>query len=218
MVCHLRVAALDLSYSWKSYQRQIFQGLNLCIESGSFVSIIGSNGSGKTSLFKLILGLIAPQSGTIELADMPVVPGQVTAVKAGQLAYLAQHIEELFFADRVRDELNYDQPHQTEKSQQIIQALGLPDLLSRQIATLSGGERQSLALAQFVSSTAPLLILDEPSSYLDAKRCQLLEQFLGAAHAEGRTILHATQYPEELNWGTHYIDLDVLQPVVVPVP
>ncbi len=74
-----------------------------------------------------------------------------------------------------------------------------------------------MALAQFMVQQAPLLILDEPSSYLDQGRATLLKNYLLKAQSKGKTILHVTQYPAEISWGTHVIDLDQAIPGVNPL-
>ncbi|MCF6238617.1 MAG: energy-coupling factor ABC transporter ATP-binding protein [Candidatus Marinimicrobia bacterium] len=215
MPCHIRIKDLALSYCWKNYEKKIFQDLNLGIEQGSFVTITGGNGSGKSSLIKLILGLISPGKGTVELAGSPVKAGFPTAVRHHQIAYLAQQIEELFFAETVREELAYNTENQAGIADLYLTELGLTHLLDRTIESLSGGERQSVALAQFMTHEAPLLLLDEPSSYQDQHRANLLKKYLKDAQMAGKTVLHVSQYQAEIHWGSHFIDLDEDQPRLI---
>ncbi len=209
MTCHIRVNNLALTYSWKSYEKKIFHDLNLCIPKGSFVTIIGGNGSGKSSLVKLVLGLATPQSGEVLIDENMVRSGYPTAIKQHHIAYLSQEIEDLFFSETVAEELSY-QPSLVEdpETSRIQEALGLNTLLDRRVDSLSGGERQSLALAQFMMEDAQLLIMDEPSSYLDSEKSSLLKAFLESCHQAGKTILHVTQFETELHWGTHILDLN----------
>jgi len=67
MACHIKLDNLALTYRWKAFQKNIFQDLNLCIPHGAFVTIKGGNGSGKSSLIRLILGLAAPDAGEITI-------------------------------------------------------------------------------------------------------------------------------------------------------
>ena len=213
MARHIQMADITLSYHWRTYSKQIFQNLNLSIERGQFVSIIGSNGSGKSSLIKLLLGLARPDSGQIILEGEPVRYGFPSGVREGRIAYFSQEIQELFFGETVGEELAYARGQDAGEP-------GIPGLdltADRSIGTLSGGERQFLGLSEFMASTAPLLILDEPSSFLDLQHAHYLREFLLARHGRGSTILHVTQYPSEVNWGSHLIDLDDPQPAIVPV-
>ncbi|NQV30984.1 MAG: ABC transporter ATP-binding protein [Candidatus Marinimicrobia bacterium] len=209
MTCHIELKNLALSFSWKTYHKQIFHDLNLCIQRGSYVTITGTNGSGKSSLIKLLLGLIPPDQGEIIIQGEAVRSGYPEAVRKGRISYLSQQIEDLFFADTVKEELT--QTHLSRPSginTKYLQSLGLAEHLHRSILSLSGGERQALALAQFMGNESNLLILDEPSSYLDQERAEVLRDYLHDAHFSGKTILHITQYPAEVQWGTHFIDLN----------
>jgi|GEM_PF-1827296 len=208
MDCPIQVRGLSLSYRWKNYEKSIFQDLNLCFPRGSFVTIQGGNGSGKSSLLKLILGLIYPQSGDVLIEGLPVNFGYPQAVREHTIAYLAQRIDQFFYADTVLEELSYNQIELNDENTKYLHELGLDHLLERAMQNLSGGEKQGLALAQFMMSPASILILDEPSSYLDEERASILRQFLDEAHTKGKTIIYVTQYPLERDWGTHSLDLD----------
>lgn len=212
MACHIHVKNLALTFRWKEFQKDIFQDLNLCISRGSFVTLIGGNGSGKSSLIKLIIGLVPPQNGEVLVDDIPVRPGYPDAIRKHQIAYLSQQIEDLFFSETVGEELSYQGVALSDDNKRILQQLGLEQFLHRSVESLSGGERQALALAQFMMSEAPLLILDEPSSYLDQERASLLKRYLQEAHHAGKTILHASQFISEVEWGTHVLKLD--EPVI----
>lgn len=209
MTCHIQVNHLTLNFHWKNLKKSIFEDLNLCIPSGAFVTITGSNGSGKSSLVKLILGLVSPDSGEILVNDLLVRPGYPEAVRKQEIAYLSQQVEDLFFGVTLVDELNYQSPSLDNQAiMEVLKALDLDKMQERQVETLSGGERQSLALAQFMMSEAQILILDEPTSYLDQKNVIILNSFLKKSHEAGKTILHVTQFSSEVKWGTHAIDLD----------
>jgi len=209
VTCHIELKHLALSFSWKTYHKQIFHDLNLCIDQGSYVTIIGANGSGKSSLVKLLLGLIPPDEGDVTIHGEPVKAGYPDGVRKGRISYLSQQIEDLFFADTVREELTHKQSITLEGLNiQYLQSLGLSDQLERSIESLSGGERQALALAEFMGNRSDLLLLDEPSSYLDQDRAAVLKAYLNESQLAGKTILHVTQYPAEVQWGTHLIDLN----------
>ncbi|MCF7826694.1 MAG: energy-coupling factor ABC transporter ATP-binding protein [Candidatus Marinimicrobia bacterium] len=212
MTCHIRVNNLALTYRWKNFQKPIFLNLNLCIPSGAFVTLIGKNGCGKSSLVKLILGLAEPQAGEILINEELVLPGYPDAIRQHRIAYLSQQIEDLFFSETLAEELSYQGTTGADAGiSDALETLGLADLTDRSVESLSGGERQSLALAQFMMSAAPLLILDEPSSYLDQEKAAILRNFLEQTHHSGKTILHVTQFASEVRWGTHVLDLDKSQ-------
>jgi len=209
VVPHIDVRGISLSYHWRSYHRQIFDQLNLRIQPAEYVSVIGSNGSGKTSLIKLILGLVKPDSGSIKIAGRDVIYGFPLDVREGKIAYISQNIQDMFFSETVGEEL-------TLSNISTSPPISLGDTLDPQqrIRDLSGGERQRLGLQIFMSSQAPLLLLDEPSSFLDHQNSQILKKYLAEANDAGKTILHLTQYPAEVAWGSHVLDLDQETPEV----
>ena len=199
---------LSLNYRWESYARNIFTDLDLCVPRGSFVSITGSNGSGKSSFLKLIMGLTTPGAGEVIIDGQLLQHGYASSMKDKKVAYLAQRIENLFFGDTVDQELGYNESVDPARIDYLLDRLASKELKDREIATLSGGERQAIALVQFLSSTAPLLVLDEPSSYLDRSAAQVLREELESLHRSDRTIIHATQFMSEVGWGDHHLDLD----------
>jgi len=199
---------LTLNYRWESYVRSIFKDLDLCIPRGAFVSITGGNGSGKSSLLKLILGLVTPDAGEIIINGASIRPGYAEGMQENRIAYLAQRIETLFFGDTVEQELNFLSEEGAALAKEILDRMELAQLRDRDIDTLSGGERQGIALVHFLASQAPLLILDEPSSYLDRQAANILELELKKVHEAGKTILHATQFDHEIRWGSHHLDLN----------
>ncbi len=213
----IQVQNLNLNYSWKQHSKQIFNNLNLRIDPGQFVTVIGGNGSGKSSLIKLILGLVSPGSGIVSVNGHKVRAGYPQSVRQGQIAYLAQRLEDLFFAETVFEELNYKRGHHQSTIDKALDKLDLSRFLHRSIESLSGGERQALALAQYMTSQGSILLLDEPSSYLDQNHANILKAYLAESHEAGHTILHVTQYENEIAWGTHLIDLNKPEPGVESV-
>jgi len=208
---HIELEGVSLSYHWQSFHKKIITDLSFKVSQGSFVSILGSNGSGKSSLLKLIIGLEKPDAGSIKVSGSPIRYGQPEMIRSGHVAYLSQQVQEMFFSDTVGEELAYN-----KQSKSVTKQLVKIDP-TRRISDLSGGERQSLALDIFMNSPAALLILDEPTSYLDYSHAQELQQYLEQSHRNGRTVLHVTQYPGEAIWGTHVLDLDDAQPQVKPI-
>lgn len=151
------------------------ENVDLCLHSGDFVSIIGPNGGGKTSLLKLLLGLVKPTRGTVEVLGKPpeqarqevgYVPQQITidkyfpisvwdAVLMGRLGHLP-----LFKKYSAEDR---------EMATEALQKVKLYDLKDRPIGNLSGGQQQRVLIARALVTNPKLLLLDEPTASVDAE-------------------------------------------------
>jgi energy-coupling factor transporter ATP-binding protein EcfA2 len=180
-------------------QRPVLQGVHAQWGPGLHV-IEGDNGSGKTTLLRLLVGLERPRQGTVLVAGED--PNRLGPAAASRNASL--HFEEptvAFFARSVHDEVAFGPrnhaPNGCDVRAQVREALfdfGLDHLYDRHPLTLSGGERERVALACDQAANAPVILLDEPTLGLDAHGRQLLEAFL-ARQARHRCILVATHDP-----------------------
>lgn len=164
---------LDFSYGGDSVLRDV----SFVINQGDYVGIVGHNGSGKTTLIKLLLGLFAPESGQTELFSVP-----VARFHHWQwVGYVPQHISVLnpLFPATVEEvvalgllSLKHFPKKITQSDRRKVHALlsefNLADLKHTLIGDLSGGQQQRVFLARALITQPKLLILDEPSSSLDA--------------------------------------------------
>jgi len=201
MPAAVKIEGLNLAYHWSDFTRIIFKDVELDLPVGSFATVTGSNGSGKSSLLRLILGLCVPQSGRISIHGNDVTAGSPATLKSLNAAYLPQNPTDLFLGETVRQELLTAVDGNDQRVTRIAADFALTRHLEQPIRHLSGGERQRLGLASFFAQDRQLLFLDEPSSYLDYSSASLLKDALQQASREGATILHVTQYDDEIKWG-----------------
>ncbi|GHU71603.1 zinc ABC transporter ATP-binding protein [Bacteroidia bacterium] len=150
-------------------QNIVLRDLSLKIYEHDFLGITGPNGGGKTTLIKVILGLLKPQSGEIRFAS--------EALK-NRTGYLPQTswIDKQFpivvsevVASGLSSEKTLSKAQKKERVQAIIREMGLEKLSDRPIGQLSGGQLQRALLGRAIIRQPELLILDEPNSYLDAE-------------------------------------------------
>jgi zinc transport system ATP-binding protein len=149
------------------------QEASLTLHEGDFVGIIGPNGGGKSTLVKALLGLIKPTQGTIRFFQ------NREEVPSLSIGYLPQHSEiDRQFPISVKEVIHSGLSGETapwvrvknehlERVQQMIDQMGLKGLEKRAISELSGGQLQRVLLGRALISEPQLLILDEPTSYLD---------------------------------------------------
>mgnify|MGYP001208930785 CR=1 FL=1 len=174
----------------------LFEALDLALAAGSWTCLLGPSGVGKTSLLRLIAGLVEPWPGTtVECSD--------GAPLHGRIAYMAQQdlllpwlpaLDNVLLGARLRREPIDGAAR--ERARWLLARVGLGEKLASLPAALSGGQRQRVALARTLFEARPLVLMDEPFSALDAiTRHQL--QALAAELLHGATVLHVTHDPWE---------------------
>ncbi len=151
----------------------VLEDVSLCVEKGDFLGIIGPNGGGKSTLLKLILGLLTPNSGSIKVLGLPPKEGRVKIGYVPQFKTFSRtfpiSVEETVLMGRLgktRWMGNYTRKDR-EIAKELLQKLQIPHLGKRAIGTLSGGELQRVMIARALASSPEILLLDEPSSSTD---------------------------------------------------
>lgn len=151
----------------------VLQDVNVSISNGDFVCILGPNGGGKTTLLKIMLGLLRPQQGTVRLFGASPVETRQRVGYMTQYAHLDLRFPITVLGVALMGRLGQGSrlgPARRSDRQLAMQALekvGLQGLESRPFAALSGGQRQRLLIARALVTEPDLLLLDEPTSNLD---------------------------------------------------
>lgn len=180
----LRVQNLHLNIA----QKVLIQDLSFEIPQPAFVAVIGHNGSGKTSLFKAFLNLL-PYRGEIFLSSPPAFLSQKNVIHfeipACELAVMGKFREKKLF-----DQYN---PNDFKETEFVFSKLGITSFFHSNILTLSGGEQQLVWLAQLLLQKRELLLLDEPTQYLDVLNKKRVFNLLAELVAEEqKTVLCIT--------------------------
>ncbi|MFJ3390282.1 MULTISPECIES: ABC transporter ATP-binding protein [unclassified Lysinibacillus] len=196
-------------------QVRVFEGLNLTIEEGKVTTIIGPNGCGKSTLLKTIGRILKKQQGTVYLQDQNM-QNLSTKEIAKKLAILSQtpiapgqlKVEELIAYGRYPHRNNVNRI--TKKDEEMIEwALNVTNTMeyrNRELAQLSGGQRQRVWLAMALAQETNILLLDEPTTYLDmAHQLEVLEIVKDLNEQHRCTIVmvlhdinHAARYSDHL--------------------
>ncbi|HUW87697.1 MAG TPA: ATP-binding cassette domain-containing protein [Candidatus Paceibacterota bacterium] len=172
------ISFTNVSLIYPTSTKTIFEDLSFTISEGELVLVMGATGSGKSSLLRLINGLIPHHTGGILAGDISVNGISTREVKPGGLAHLigivGQNPINGFVTDKVEEELafgmealNLPPDIMRKRVEEVLDLLSLAHLRNRSIATLSGGEQQRVAIGSALVMHPKVLVLDEPTSALD---------------------------------------------------
>ena len=157
-------------------RRTLVDALTIEVARGELVAILGQNGAGKSLTLHTLAGLRSAKSGTVRLFDADVASNNRQDL-AKHLALLPQHVDDIFPATVIDTALIGRHPHigrmswesqeDLDVAQTALASVDLDELASRDVLTLSGGERRRLAIAQVLTQAPDLYLLDEPTNHLD---------------------------------------------------
>lgn len=175
------------------------------LEPGKVYVLLGLNGCGKTTLIKLLVGLLKPKKGTIEY-EGNLLNGISYNERAKYFSYVAQHsnkIDDYFVGDYLSFALVgkmkfYDQPKESdfEVIEQYAKKFGIEKLLKKKLGEVSGGERQLISVCGCFIQSSKAILMDEPTSALDLKNQNLvLSKLLQIAEEEKKAIIFSTHNP-----------------------
>jgi heme exporter protein A len=183
--------------------RNVFSGLDFSVGSGEALLVLGHNGAGKSSLLRMIAGLVRVEAGTLTLAD-----GDPELSLAEQAHYVG-HQDAVKPALTVRENLDFWAHYLGDGApvQPALDALALADLSDLPAAYLSAGQKRRLSLARLVAAPRPIWLLDEPTSALDTGSQERLAGVMRRHVAGGGIIMAATHGPIGLA-GTQELRLD----------
>jgi len=198
----LAVSCEALTFSYPGSESKALSDVSFELRPGEYVGVVGPNGGGKSTLVRLLNGLLRPGSGRIGVLghDPATEPFEVRK----HLGVLFQNPENGLVAPFVEDDvafglenLGVPREEMKERVTGAIRAVGLEGYERREPHTLSGGEKQRVALAGLLAVEPEMLVLDEPTSMLDASgRREVLERLEALRHE--KTVLHVTHHLEEL--------------------
>lgn len=221
----------NISFSYDGGETLVLDGVSLSLEEKEHVALVGRNGCGKSTLGKIVAGLLAPDSGKVQLMGLNCFDDScelVTTEKAGvsacvspenyeaarrKIAYVAQDPSTQLVCETVAGELAFGAQNLclgVERIDELValelEKAGLGAIAERDPMTLSGGEQQLVTIAAAVATEPELVVLDEPTAYLDAHNSvncmRLIEKLV-----ETCCVFHITHKPEEIARSSRVVNL-----------
>lgn len=179
---------------------QALRDVTLTVPDGDFLAVLGANGSGKTTMCKMLIGLLRPDSGSVRINGTDIRDHPISEI-ATEVGYLYQNPDSQIFADTVRAEVAFG-PRNMGLEDSVIQervseALATIELEGYEDSdpfSLTRGERQRVALASILASDPSIIVFDEPTTGLDLPQQQAMFQLLQKLSDGGRTILMITHH------------------------
>lgn len=195
------VEALNIYRTFQDGEVRALEDVTLRVARGEVFGLLGPNGSGKTTMVRILSTILAPTSGTARVNGYNVVeqPDEVrrSIGLAGQFATVDENLTGLENLRMIGNLNHLEKPFVKRRSSELLDQFGLSDAANRTAKTYSGGMRRRLDLAAALVANPPLLFLDEPTTGLDPQSRQDLWSIIEALVEGGTTVLLTTQYLEE---------------------
>ena len=188
----------NASFRYPSTSTDVLTNVNLQIQDGEFVAIMGENGAGKTTLVKMFNGLLRPRSGSVQIDGVDTGERSVAQLSR-DVGLVFQNPDHQLFAETVSEELSFslrnfgfDEQVIKRRVTNISTALDLEKYISSSPFVLSGGERKRVALAAVLAWDPKHLIMDEPTIGQDYLQKDRLRNFIVQLISQGKTIVIVT--------------------------
>lgn len=199
----------NISFAYPDGTRAL-TNVSIDIKKESTVAIVGANGAGKSTLLALLVGILAPKEGEIEIAGIPVKKDRLEEIRR-KVGFVFQNPDDQLFMARVYDDIAFGPGNFgcsayeiREMTEYAIETMKIGHLINRAPHRLSGGEKRNVAIAAVLAMKPEVLLLDEPSSYLDPR--------------SRRNFIHAmAELPHTKIIATHDLDLvlDLCERVII---
>jgi putative ABC transport system ATP-binding protein len=196
----VEIIDLKKTYMLGKVPVEALRGINLKVERGDFLSILGPSGSGKSTLLNLIGALDKPTSGKLFIDGVDVSTlndNQLTDIrcKIGFVFQFFNLIPRLTAKDNVSLPMsiaNLSRDERTKRAEQLLEKVGLKDRMDHKPAELSGGQQQRVAVARALANNPRFLLMDEPTGNVDSKTAQEVIKLIKQLNADGVTIIMVT--------------------------
>lgn len=212
----IEIKKLNKAYESGEERVLALADVDLNIERGEFISVMGPSGSGKSTLLTILGGLNHPTKGEVRVDDIPIYQLSIEKLADFRREYLGfifqsfQLIPYLNVVENVMLPLSItNRPSQEQKNvaEEILRRIGLEGKERRLPDQLSGGEQERVAIARALVNSPPILLADEPTGNLDSKTGKEIMNLFKELNQEGQTIVMVTHNPENVAFSTRILSL-----------
>jgi len=192
------------AYKLGSFELFVLRDVDLSIEQGEYIAIMGPSGSGKSTLLNVLGCLDRPTRGTYRLAGQDVSKlndDQLSMIRGSRVGFIFQSynlIAQLNVVENIEVPMYYQgtsSHDSTERAKQLAKMVGLGDRIRHRPTELSGGEQQRVAIARALANEPLIILADEPTGNLDSQSSLEIMKILGDLHKRDRTLIVVTHDP-----------------------
>lgn len=212
---------LELKNIYKNYiqgtmEVPVLKDINLCVEEGEYVAIMGPSGSGKSTLMNIIGCIDKPTSGTYLLDDVEIEKckdKELSEVRNQKIGFVFQNFNLLprqSALDNVALPLQYAKvpiKKRKQKAKEMLEMVDLADRVSFKPTQLSGGQKQRVAIARAMAADPKILLADEPTGALDSKSGLQVMELFDTLHKQGVTIIMITHSDEIASYADRVVKI-----------
>ncbi len=215
-------ALIDVRQVVKTYQSSAgnftaLKGIDLTVDAGEFVAIIGKSGCGKSTLINMITGIDRPTTGEVWVNGTAVhtlSEGQIAEWRGRELGVIFQFFQLLPTLTLMQNVMlpmdfcrTYPIPQRRERAMYLLDLVGLADAARKLPSSVSGGQQQLAAIARAMANDPPILAADEPTGNLDSATAEIIFQLFNQLIDQGKTILMVTHDPDKAQRVTRVVTI-----------
>ncbi|MBS7007362.1 energy-coupling factor ABC transporter ATP-binding protein [Anaerostipes sp.] len=194
------IQADHLNYTYDGEDAPALNGLSLNIKQGKKTAVMGANGSGKSTFFLCLNGILRPQKGTLSFRGTPYSYDKKSLLNLrSKVGIVFQDPDNQLFSANVRQEISFgilnlgvDSETALKETEKIMDALDITEFQDRPTHALSGGQKKQVAIADILVMHPDIVILDEPSAALDSRHTALVNKTINQMTKAGITVLLST--------------------------
>lgn len=202
----VRMQAVRKVYQTGAGEFEALKGIDLVVEPGEFVAVVGKSGSGKSTLINMITGIDRPTGGELWVAGTPVhtlTENQIAVWRGRTVGVVFQFFQLLPTLTALENVMlpmdfceMYADYERSERARGLLELVGVGDQADKLPANLSGGQQQRVAIARSLANDPPLLVADEPTGNLDSRTAAAVIDLFNQLAGAGKTILMVTHDQE----------------------
>lgn len=193
----------NVSFQYKNSENKILDNLNFSIMDGEVIAIVGQNGSGKSTIGKLIAGIIKLKEGNIVIDDLNIIENKKQKIIQDKVGIVFQNPENQIIFNNIYDELAFslrglEKSEIESRIESSLEQVGMLKYKEKDLYLLSLGQKQRIMIAEVLAKRPKYIIFDEPTTMIDSKGKESIYRIIEKLKKEGYTIICITNLADEI--------------------